>query len=139
MSAVNSERNFTLFEDALLLPLRGHTLSDLETIVACLLLSATSEKPTSIKDIIAAVQLQTGKRLDLRSVMDIVRTLRKEHAFPILSRKSKPNGYWWCSSVDDMKVFIESFRSVALDELHTLSRIIKQNYPELSGQLKLDL
>jgi hypothetical protein len=133
-----NDRNFTLFEDALLVPLRGHTLTDLETFVACLLLSATSEKPKSIKDIIDAVQLQTGKRLDLRAVMEIVRSLRKEHAFPILSRKAKPNGYWWCSSIEDMQVFIEAFRSVALDELHTLSRIIKENYPELAGQLKLD-
>lgn len=135
----SSNRNFTLFEDALLVPLHGHTLSDIEMLIACLLLSAKSENPASIKSIIATVQLQTGKRLDQRGVMDAVRSLRKEHAFPILSRKAKPNGYWWCSSIEDMRVFIESFRSVALDELHTLSRIVKQNYPELSGQLKLDL
>lgn len=37
-----------------------------------------------------------------------------------------------------MQAFIESFRSQALDELHTLSKIVNANYPALQGQLKFD-
>lgn len=37
-----------------------------------------------------------------------------------------------------MEAFIESFRSQALDELRTLSKIIRHNYPALQGQLKFE-
>ena len=37
-----------------------------------------------------------------------------------------------------MKAFIESFRKQALDELHTLSKIVRHNYPALQGQLSFE-
>jgi hypothetical protein len=37
-----------------------------------------------------------------------------------------------------MEAFIESYRAQALDELHTLSKIVKHNYPALQGQLKFE-
>ncbi len=78
------------------------------------------------------------QRINERMVKKVIRTLRKDHAFPILARKRKPTGYWWCNSVEEMEAFIESFRKQALDELHTLSRIVNHNYPALQGQLRFD-
>jgi hypothetical protein len=39
---------------------------------------------------------------------------------------------------EEMTEFVESFKSQALDELHTLSKIVKHNYPALLGQLSLE-
>jgi hypothetical protein len=135
---MNTQLKFELYEEELLNPLRGHELSEVESFVASLLLMASTHRPTSIKEIVLAVKEQTGKRLSQRAVKGVIRALRQDHKFPILSRKSSPPGYWWCASAEEMKAFIESFRKQALDELHTLSTIIKHNYPALQGQLKFD-
>jgi hypothetical protein len=67
-----------------------------------------------------------------------VRRLRKGHLFPILSsRVVGRNGYWWCSSKEEMLTFIEQFEKQPLDELHTLHRMVRRHFPELSGQLTL--
>ncbi|HYX72155.1 MAG TPA: hypothetical protein VE732_05240 [Nitrososphaera sp.] len=136
---MNEQLKFKLYEEELLDPLRGHALTEIERFIASLLLDATTDKPIGIAEIIRAYAAHSGKRISDRIVKGIIRRLRKEHAFPILARRSKkPTGYWWCGSAAEMEMFIESFRSQALDELHTLSTIIKHNYPALLGQLKFD-
>jgi hypothetical protein len=129
---------FKKFEDELLNPLRGHALTEIEECVASLLLDASAGAPMRIADITIAVGRQIALWPNDREVKRIVRSLRKEHGFPILSRKAKPAGYWWGVSVEEMKQFIQDWRKQAIDELHTLSKIVKQNYPELSGQLSLE-
>lgn len=138
MSSI-SERNASIFESELLNPLRGHDLSEEEAYVANLLLDASSEKPMDNDSIRRALEMKFDRSCDARTIKKIIRTLRKEHAFPILARRIKPFGYWWCSSKLEMQEFIETFRSQALDELHTLSRIVKENFPELAGQLRLEM
>lgn len=133
----HEQLKFELYEDALLNPLHGHELSELESFVASLLLEASSELPIGLKTIIFRISTHTAKQIDERKAKDIIRTLRRNHAFPILARRKQPAGYFWCASAEQMKEFIESFRSQALDELHTLSKIVKKNYPALAGQLKL--
>lgn len=130
---------FELFEEALIDPLGGRVLTQNEESIARMLLGASSKEPFSIKNIRLRVNLQTGELLTERGVKGIVRKLRKVHKFPILSRRFTPSGYWWCTSREEMESFIESFKSQALDELHTLSQIVKHNYPTLIGQLKLEL
>lgn len=129
---------FEIYERELLNPLNGHELTEVESYVAVLLLTASTHRPMSISEITVAVKAQTGKQLSQRIVKSTIRTLRKDHKFPILSRKSAPAGYWWCGSIEEMNAFIESFRKQALDELHTLSTIIKHNYPALQGQLRFE-
>ena len=132
-------RNHQLFESELLNPMRGHELSPLEEFVGSLLLDASSEKPiynAMIRQMVQASSLH--QEISERTVKEIIRTLRKDHAFPIISRRKPPSGYWWCSSKREMEEFIEVFKSQALDELHTLSRIVKSNFPELAGQLRLE-
>lgn len=129
---------FDYYESELLNPLRGHELSDVERFVAELLLGASSTVPIANARIAYEAARQfTG--IDARKVKAIIRTLRKDHHFPILARRGKPNGYWWCASPEEMEEFIRVFKSQALDELHTLSKIVKTNYPELAGQLRLEV
>jgi hypothetical protein len=165
---MNAELKHELFEAELLAPLRGHQLSEDESLIASLLLDASSERPIGIKHIVSVLNSRprresadrsqdTGKsrrrRMDDRAVKDIIRTLRKDHEFPILSRKfarkaerdeagtvTRPAtlaGYWYCQSETEMIDFIRDFQQQPLDELHTLSRIVKANYPKLTGQLTL--
>ncbi len=127
--------NFEAFEEAIVNPLAGCELDATESYIASLLLSATADKPMTSDYLIGAVSEQLGEKLSLRRFHNIIRNLRKDNRFPILSRRTKPAGYWWCNSVDEMNSFIEDFRSQAMDELHTLSRIVHKNYPHLVGQM----
>jgi hypothetical protein len=134
-----AELKFETFEAELLNPLRGHELTDMERFVASLLLGAKRDFPIGIKAIIAQVRRVKGSNLSERRVKRIIRSLRKDHAFPILASRQPPTGYWWCAGVEEMEGFICSFKSQALDELHTLSKIVKNNYPALAGQLEFDI
>lgn len=138
LSNMNSQFKFRAFEEELLSPLRGHALTELKEFVASLLLEADSSRPIKIAEIIIAAGNRFADWPTERDVKETVRSLRKDHGFPILSRKGKPAGYWWGTSVSEMEKFIEDWRKQALDELHTLSKIVKQNYPQLAGQLSLE-
>lgn len=137
---MTSDLKHEIFERELASPLQGHALTRAEEFVANLLLAATSQQPIGIKRIVAEsrVSESLARTLDERTLKGIIRTLRKRHAFPIIARRMKPAGYWWCGSADEMEQFIESFKSQALDELHTIGRMVRHNYPELVGQLRLE-
>ncbi len=135
---MGDQLKFNLYEQELLNPLRGHKLSEMESYVASLLLTADTHRPIGIAEIIVSVKSSLEMPISERLVKRVIRTLRKDHAFPILARKKKPSGYWWCASASEMEAFIESFRKQALDELHTLSKIVTRNYPALQGQLRFD-
>lgn len=134
--------NFQSFESELINPLRGHKLAPLEEYVASLLLDASKERPIDNESIRCAIGLRLSefhlrRAPDQRTVKMIVRALRKDHSFPILASRKRPAGYWWCHSAEEMKDFVETFRSQALDELHTVSRMLRENFPALAGQLRL--
>jgi hypothetical protein len=137
-----NQHSAEIFEHELLNPLRGHDLSPLEEFIGSLLLKATAAKPIDNAAIRRAVKAAPapplGFEISARMVKSVIRELRKGHAFPIISSRGKPAGYWWVSSQQEMETFIALFRSQALDELHTLGRIVKENYPALAGQLRLD-
>jgi len=158
---MSTQFKFEAFERELLNPLAGIKLTTAEEFVANLLLDATSEKPRTIAHIIrvqpcfycrgarkvgcghecpdcAGSGSRAGQTLNERSVKAVVRALKKEHGLPILSRKHNPPGYWWCGSKEEMEEYIVHARSQPLDELHTLSKMVKQNYPELAGQLSFE-
>jgi hypothetical protein len=130
---------FEVFEHELLNPFRGHELTEIERYVAGVLLDATSAKPIGIAELIPQVEMALEQQMSEREIKKVIRRLRKEHAFPILSRRRKPAGYWWCSSADEMEEWIVLFRSQALDELETISKIVMANYPALAGQLRLEV
>ncbi|MDQ3132422.1 MAG: hypothetical protein M3Q99_16870 [Acidobacteriota bacterium] len=128
---------FEIFEEELANPLLGHKLTDIEAFIASLLLDATSENPTKTETIIEAVKNQFDVSLNRRKVKILVRSLRRNHVFPILSRRSVPAGYWWCASADEMKEFIKLWQSQYFDEITTLSLMVRHNFPRLAGQMRL--
>src|SRR5437763_16987601 len=102
--------NFEKFEAEMISPLAGHALSEIEEYIAGLLLRASSEKPFRIADIINYVGLNLHTTIDERAIKKIIRSLRREHKFPILARREKPAGYWWCTSATDMAAVTSPFR-----------------------------
>ena len=132
-TALNNE----LFERELLNPLRGLALTKEEELVALMILDASAALPIGIKRLQRGLQ-EAGRGTTEREVKDIVRTLRKRHELPILSRRKKGGGLWWCEDEAQMRAYYDHARRQPLDELHTLSRIVKANYPRLAGQLSLE-
>lgn len=128
---------FQVYEEGILNPLNGVQLNDVEAFVANLLLDATSEKPMKTEQIIAAVADGLNEKISFRQLKKVIRSLRVNHAFPILSRRSKPAGLWWCQSIDEMKEFARLWQSQYFDEMRTLYLMMKHNYPRLAGQLRL--
>lgn len=128
---------FQVYEEEILNPLNGVQLNDVEAFVANLLLDATSEKPMKTEKIIAAVADGLNTKLSFRQLKKIIRSLRVNHAFPILSRRAKPAGLWWCQSIDEMKEFSRLWQAQYFDEMRTLYLMMKHNYPRLAGQLRL--
>lgn len=43
-----------------------------------------------------------------------------------------------CENEQQMNEYYDHARKQPMDELHTLSRIVKANYPRLAGQLRLE-
>lgn len=116
-------------------------LTDLQKFVAGVIRNeTTAEKPIRNRELQARIKeaFPNDKMPSERRVKSIVRELRKEHGLQILARREAPAGYFWCGSAEEMKGFIDVFSSQAKDELHTLSRIVKRNYPALCGQVRID-
>lgn len=138
MGWLQADLPYEVIEDELLAPIRGVEMTDVETLVATLLLRHTSEVPIKIAGVIAAAEARYFTLND-RQVKAIIRGFRRDRTFPICSRKSKPAGYWWGRTEAELEEFITSWKSQYLDEAKTLSLMIKANYPRLAGQLKLAL
>jgi hypothetical protein len=140
-----SQLSFEIFEREVLTPLAGHELTDLERFIANLLLDASSEKPLGNELIGDQVQLHfvgakdyRGERPDERTIKKIIRSLRRNHKFPIVARfEQKPYGYWWAKSADEMLDYFNKAMGRLTDELGTIYGIIKSNYPDYAGQLRL--
>lgn len=128
---------FEVFEEELINPVKGLPLTETEAFVASLLLSATSEKPMKTIELRTAIKNNLDQDVGFRQIKIIIRNLRRNHAFPILSRRSKPAGLWWCQSVSEMKEFTRMWQSQYFDEMFTLWLIMKNNYPKLAGQMRI--
>jgi hypothetical protein len=133
------ELNFEVFESEVLSPLHGHKLTPFEQYIGSLLLHVTKEKPLSNDDLRTRVMMRFDlKRFNPRTIKTIIRSLRKFHHFPILASFTKPYGYWWCHSAEEMVAYYEDAQARLKDELHTLSQMIKHNFPDYAGQLRLE-
>ncbi len=129
---------FQVYEEEFINPIAGRQLTDAEAFISELLLGASSEKPITSDEIIRRVnESALGIELSFRELKKIIRSLRRHHAFPILTRRSKPAGYWWCASLGEMREFARLWQSQYFDEMMTLTVILKANYPKLAGQMRL--
>lgn len=129
---------FRIFEEEMVAPVFGNELSEIERYIASMLLDAESETPVSMAQIIERVAELKNTTLSNRQVRVIIRSLRRDHAFPILSRRKAPSGYWWCRSSAEMKEFTVLWQSQYFDEMMTLHVMVKHNYPRLAGQMRLN-
>ncbi len=127
---------YELFERVLINPLHGKNLSREEHLIASMILDATAAQPIGLKRLGRGLA-DADCAVTERTVKDIIRTLRKKHELPILSRRNKGGGFWWCEDEQQMRDYYKHASRQPLDELHTLSRIVKANYPVLVGQLTL--
>lgn len=94
MSAAIDQLKFADLEREMLSPLRGLALTKDELFVATMLLEATAAQPIGIKHLRRALEEARGYGVIEREVKDIVRTLRKLHELPIISRRKKGGGLW---------------------------------------------
>lgn len=139
MEAAPEQLNFEVYEREIINPLRGHKLTPMEEYVASLLLDTSKDHPVTNEDMRTRVKMRFDlKKIDPRTIKAVIRSLRKFHHFPILARFTKPYGYWWCQSAEEMIEYYNDARARLLDEFHTLSLIIKTNFPDYAGQLKLE-
>lgn len=128
---------FHIFEEEVMNPLGGLQMTEQEIFIAGLILEASSEKPIKMEEIISRFEDNFRDRLTVRQLKIIVRSFRRDRAFPILSRRSQPAGYWWCQSIEEMKEFAQLWQSQYFDEMRTLYVMMKHNFPRLAGQLRL--
>ena len=128
---------FQVLEDEMMNPIAGRELTATEEFISILLLDASSEKPIKTDEIIRRLKAEKNIEINFRELKKIIRSLRRNHAFPILTRRAKPAGYWWCQSISEMKEFARLWQSQYFDEMVTLSVILKVNYPKLAGQMRL--
>lgn len=133
---MTSELKHELFEDSLLYPLRGLELTVVERFVAAMLLEAKAAEPIGIKRIRRALNDMNMPRSE-RDIKDIIRTLRKTHRLPIISRRKDGGGFWWCENEEQMRQYFKHASHQPLDSIGTLYGMIRENYPKLAGQLDL--
>ena len=134
---MSANLKYELFEQELLNPLHGHDLSTDERFVAEVLLDATSARPMGIKRIRRLSKELRSVQLSDRVVKAIIRRLKKDHEFPIFSRRKRPAGFWWGTSEEEALEYFRHAQRQPLDELHTLHRMMKVNFPRLAGQLTI--
>lgn len=136
---LNTELPFEVIEEAVMNPLTGIDLTENELFVAGVILAATSQTPIKMAMIIDRAFHERTVTLSTRQIRVIVRRLRRIHGFPICTRKGAPAGYWWGRTEAELEEFVTVWKSQYIDEIQTLHKMLKVNYPRLAGQLKLAL
>lgn len=129
-----AELKYSLFEETLLAPLHGLNLADDEQFVAAMLLEAKASSPIGIKRLRRALA-EAGMPRTERYVKEIIRTLRKKHRLPIISRRKEGGGFWWCENEEQMREYYDHASSQPKDSFETLHGMIRHNFPRLAGQL----
>jgi hypothetical protein len=111
--------------------------TEIERYIVWLLKQASGERPVGIAQIQSWVKQELHEVIAGRSIKDYIRTLRREHGMPVLARRGTPSGYYLCKSRDEMKKFCEAYLSQARDEMETVRKILRNNYPSLLSEFEL--
>jgi len=88
---------------------------------------------------IRAADLADALDIPERQIRNIVRDLRTKHYLPIGSTPSKPAGYFWAVTKEEILEFTERWRVFGLKQLYMVHRLRRQALPDFIDQLKLDL
>jgi hypothetical protein len=110
----------------------NHFLHKQQFDLARLLCKATAKYPLGLNTLCAHLQLSD------RSVKGYIETLRSQWLLPIGSSKFPPSGYYWISSPDEFKQWLEAYLSQPKEEFRTAHRMLRANFPELAGQINFD-
>lgn len=139
MGLLQEDIPYETIEQEILDPLKGVKLTENEFFVASQILEARSSAPIKMAEIMSRAFSMRAITLDSRQVRVIVRSLRRNHGFPICTRKGAPAGYYWGRSEAELAAFVNVWKAQYLDEIVTLRQMLKVNYPRLAGQLRLAL
>jgi len=104
----------------------NHILSEIGLTIS----RRTAQFPITIRE------LGNQFGLNPRSIKQAIHKLR-ESGLPIGANRSRPYGYWWISTEDEMKTFVQQYRAQAIQELSIVKKMLKLHYPRLTGQLPL--
>jgi hypothetical protein len=96
------------------------------------LVRATPEKPISLTALCQHLAVSD------RTVKSLIEAARKDWLLPIGANRDFPSGYYWINTAAEMKQWIKVFSAQPLQELTTLHRVQKANFPELNGELTFD-
>jgi hypothetical protein len=128
-----------MIEQPTLFDSRSDDLPPVERAVALYLSdNASSGSPVALRDVLGMLASRFAWQINEREVKAIIRELRRTYGLPVMSRKGRPSGYWLCSSVEEMQEWIRTFKAQSLDELATLAKVVRVNYPQLAGQIEIE-
>lgn len=99
---------------------------------ACCLVLTTPETPVSLTALMQ--ELNTTER----PIKGFIESLRKEWRLPIGSSRNHPTGYYWISTPEQMKHWLNEFLAQPKQEFQTAYRVVNANFPELAGQFNFD-
>ena len=69
-----------------------------------------------------------------RTLKDFVRTLRHDWHLPAISRREEGGGYWYAETAEQFLKWSEVMTGQAVDELTTVQKVLRSNYPDYAGQ-----
>jgi hypothetical protein len=106
-----------------------------EQIILDAIKTRSKSNPIQNKSLRYHIQKETGAVISERKLKEIVETLRKQGE-PVLASREKPFGYFYASSIEEIKDFERTFLSQAKTTFRTF-RAMRKNYQKLSGQQEL--
>jgi hypothetical protein len=73
-----------------------------------------------------------------RRVKAVIEELRKDWLLPIGSRKGDPSGYWIITDLDDFKEWFAGVKSAPIQQLATIHKVARHNFPVFAEQMEMD-
>ncbi len=111
---------------------RGKEIDKSLFFLAQTLTPFTSDKPVKRE------YLDTWLKSTERQTKSNLARLQNEWLLPIGSRKHEPFGHWIITTETDFREWRREARQAAITRLTTIHRVERHNFPELSGQTKMD-
>lgn len=74
----------------------------------------------------------------VRNLQATIEELRRVWLLPVGSRKSEPSGYWIITDLNDFAAWVERSKSAPIQQLSTIHRVARANWPHFAEQLELE-
>lgn len=119
-----------------LLRFRKIAINALDFDVAKCLIDYTTKQPCP-RDVLLK-KMFTWTTSPLRQFHHRIEDLRKIWLLPVGSRKADPSGYWIITELDDFADWVERSKSAPIQQLSTIHRVAKANFPVFAEQMELE-